>query len=89
MALVSFDTAHRGPIHDAQLDYYGKVLATASSDGTIRLWNVSSDPPQFLSELRGHDGPVWQVTKATASAVKRSRRASCLSFSGCVVTPQV
>lgn len=26
--------------HDAQLDYYGKRLATASSDKTIRIFNV-------------------------------------------------
>lgn len=26
--------------HDAQLDYYGKRLATCSSDRTIRIFNV-------------------------------------------------
>jgi protein transport protein SEC13 len=26
--------------HDAQLDYYGKRLATCSSDKTIRIFNV-------------------------------------------------
>lgn len=26
--------------HDAQLDYYGKRLATASSDKTIRIFNA-------------------------------------------------
>jgi WD40 repeat protein len=28
------------PQHDAQLDFYGKRLATCSSDKTIRIFNV-------------------------------------------------
>eukprot|EP00918_Siedleckia_nematoides_P085136 GHVU01187181.1.p1 GENE.GHVU01187181.1~~GHVU01187181.1.p1 ORF type:complete len:320 (-),score=34.16 GHVU01187181.1:258-1217(-) len=60
-SIVSFDTLHGGQIHDAQLDYYGKRLATASSDHTVRLWDVSTEQHQFLAELSGHDGPVWQV----------------------------
>ncbi|KAJ1612539.1 hypothetical protein OJ252_1225 [Cryptosporidium canis] len=57
----TFDTGHSGPIHDTQLDYYGRRLATASSDHTIRVFDVSTDQPTFLAELRGHEGPVWQV----------------------------
>eukprot|EP01068_Selenidium_serpulae_P005642 Selendium_serpulae@DN4125_c0_g1_i2.p1 len=59
--IATFDTAHTGTIHDSQLDYYGKRLATASSDHSIRIWDVSSESPQWLAELRGHEGPVWQV----------------------------
>ncbi|KAF7458182.1 hypothetical protein HWI79_1241, partial [Cryptosporidium felis] len=57
----TFDTGHSGPVHDTQLDYYGRRLATASSDHTIRIFDVSADQPTFLAELRGHEGPVWQV----------------------------
>ncbi|KAH8583400.1 uncharacterized protein ELE39_000168 [Cryptosporidium sp. chipmunk genotype I] len=57
----TFDTGHTGPVHDTQLDYYGRRLATASSDHTIRIFDVSTDQPTFLAELRGHEGPVWQV----------------------------
>uniref|UniRef100_A0A0G4I5V7 Uncharacterized protein n=1 Tax=Chromera velia CCMP2878 TaxID=1169474 RepID=A0A0G4I5V7_9ALVE len=62
--VASFDAAHGAPIHDAQLDFYGKRLATASADNSIRIWDVSTETPQFLCELLGHDGPVWQVAWA-------------------------
>lgn len=40
--------------HDAQLDYYGRRLATASSDRTIRLFDVDGDNGYKLVEtLRG------------------------------------
>ncbi|KAF4674909.1 GTPase-activating protein S13 [Perkinsus chesapeaki] len=60
----SFDTGHTGPIHDAQLDYYGKRLATASGDSTVRIWDVSTEQQVLLGELRGHSSPVWQVSWA-------------------------
>ncbi|KAL7068853.1 hypothetical protein ACR3K2_06880 [Cryptosporidium serpentis] len=60
-AIGTFDTGHSGPVHDTQLDYYGRRLATASSDHTIRIFDVSTDQPTFLVELKGHEGPVWQV----------------------------
>lgn len=59
--IATFDTAHTGTIHAAQLDYYGKRLVTASADNTIRIWDVSAAEPQFVAELKGHEGPVWQV----------------------------
>lgn len=51
--LSSFDTQHDDMIvhepntlsnsqHDAQLDYYGKRLATCSSDRTIRIHEIDS-----------------------------------------------
>ena len=61
--IASFDTAHSGCIHDAQIDYYGRRLATASSDHSVRLWDVS-EGGQFIAELRGHEGPVWAVSWA-------------------------
>mmetsp|Transcript_15144 Transcript_15144/g.34480 ORF Transcript_15144/g.34480 Transcript_15144/m.34480 type:complete len:319 (+) Transcript_15144:80-1036(+) len=58
----SFDTAHGGVVHDAQLDYYGLRLATASADGHIRLWDTSTpEMPTFLEDLGKHSGAVCQV----------------------------
>lgn len=47
--------------HDAQLDYYGKRLATASSDRTIRIFDVSLQQQTLLARISAHDGPIWQV----------------------------
>ncbi|KAI9621010.1 hypothetical protein KEM48_007944 [Puccinia striiformis f. sp. tritici PST-130] len=56
-------------IHDAQMDFYGKRLATCSSDRTVKVFDVidpSAVEPkyQLVDTLRGHDGPVWQVSWA-------------------------
>jgi len=60
--LAEFDTAHCGPVADAQLDSYGQCLATASADGCVRLWDVREPAdPRFLADLGGHAGAVHQV----------------------------
>jgi protein transport protein SEC13 len=59
---VSFETGHDEMIHDAQLDYYGKRLASASSDRTIKIFEVSGENHLLLATLKGHDGPVWAVS---------------------------
>lgn len=35
--------------HDAQLDYYGKRLATCSSDRTVKVFDVVDGEPQRSS----------------------------------------
>ena len=70
---VTISNAHSDLIHDAVLDYYGKRLATCSSDKTIKIFEVSqpnSDANEnangnpgyvLLDTLSEHTGPVWQV----------------------------
>ena len=36
----SFDTGHHDMVHDAQFDYYGKRMATCSSDRGIKIFEV-------------------------------------------------
>ncbi|KAK1922175.1 putative vesicle budding-related protein [Papiliotrema laurentii] len=65
---VPVETQHEDMIHDAQLDFYGKRLATCSSDKTIRIFNVvkgeaKGDP----IILKGHTAPVWQLAWAHPS----------------------
>ena len=57
---TSFESGHTDMVHDAQLDYYGRRLATCSSDKTIKIFDIVADQ-QHLADLRGHEGPVWQV----------------------------
>jgi len=62
--LQSIDTNHGDMIHDAQLDYYGRRLATCSSDRTIKIFEIGEDEQQSQQPsaiLNGHEGPVWEV----------------------------
>jgi WD40 repeat protein len=44
--------------HDAQLDYYGKRLATCSSDKTIRVFDVVDGEPKGQPDiLKGYALP--------------------------------
>uniref|UniRef100_A0A7S0G7X6 Protein SEC13 homolog n=1 Tax=Rhodosorus marinus TaxID=101924 RepID=A0A7S0G7X6_9RHOD len=58
------ETGHTDMIHDAQWDYYGRRLATCSSDGTTRIFDITAGERKMEAEIRGHDGPVWQVAWA-------------------------
>lgn len=60
-APLSFDAGHADMVHDAQLDYYGKRLATCSSDRMIKIFSVVNGQHVHQADLVGHQGPVWQV----------------------------
>lgn len=64
MFQVTIENAHNDLIHDAVLDYYGKRLATCSSDKTIKIFAIENDQQHLVETLQGHDGPVWQVSWA-------------------------
>ena len=59
--MVSITNAHNDLIHDAVLDYYGKRLATCSSDKTIKIFEIDGDTHKLVDTLTGHEGPVWRV----------------------------
>ncbi len=62
--VTSFETGHADVVHDAQLDYYGRRLATCSSDRVIKIFEVAGDQQKHSADLTGHSGPVWQVAWA-------------------------
>ena len=63
--MVTIGNAHEDLIHDAELDYYGKKLATCSSDKTIKIFEVdNADNYKLVETLVGHEGPVWQISWA-------------------------
>jgi len=58
-------TNHEDLIHDVQLDYYGKQLATCSSDRSIKIYDIiDGGERKHVADLKGHDGPVWQIAWA-------------------------
>jgi len=68
--------SHTGPVYSVAFSPDRRTLATASTDRTVRLWDVSDRdrPRQIGSPLTGHTGPVYGVafapdgrTLATAS----------------------
>lgn len=62
--VAQFESGHGDMVHDASFDYYGKRLATCSSDRNIKVFNVSGEQITHLADLSGHEGPVWQVAWA-------------------------
>lgn len=54
-------SGHADMVHDAQLDYYGRRLATCSSDKTIKIFEIVGEQHTHIADLKGHEGPVWQV----------------------------
>ncbi|CAH1403107.1 unnamed protein product [Nezara viridula] len=65
VSLIStIDTGHEDIIHDAEIDYYGLQLATCSSDNSVKIFSVKNGTQALVAELKGHYGPVWQVSWA-------------------------
>lgn len=62
--LNTVDTAHEDMIHDAQLDFYGTRLATCSSDRSVKIFEVVHESQNLIADLKGHEGPVWEVAWA-------------------------
>ncbi|MFE9674378.1 helix-turn-helix domain-containing protein [Streptomyces sp. NPDC006259] len=52
-------TGHRGPVNGVVLGPGRRLLASASSDGTVRLWDLTTR--RGAGELAGHRGPVRSV----------------------------
>jgi hypothetical protein len=46
-----------GAQHDAVLDYYGRRLATCSSDRTIKIFEIEGETQRLTETLKGYVGP--------------------------------
>ncbi|XP_018021017.1 nucleoporin SEH1 [Hyalella azteca] len=59
------DTDHKDVIHDIAFDFYGRRMATCSSDQLVKIWNLDDDGNWVLdSTLKSPSGAVWKVTWA-------------------------
>eukprot|EP01112_Ceratiomyxa_fruticulosa_P014771 TRINITY_DN4268_c0_g1_i4.p1 TRINITY_DN4268_c0_g1~~TRINITY_DN4268_c0_g1_i4.p1 ORF type:complete len:312 (+),score=55.29 TRINITY_DN4268_c0_g1_i4:247-1182(+) len=67
-SLLSLETNHDDMVHDVAFDFYGKRLASCSSDRVIKVFEIISneEQPQYkhLADLKGHGGPVWEISWA-------------------------
>jgi len=61
---LKIETGHSDMIHDAQMDYFSKLLATASSDRLVKIFEVGDQGQMLQATIPGHEGPVWQVAWA-------------------------
>lgn len=62
--MVVISDVHLDVIHDTSFDYYGKRLATCSSDKTVKIFTVEGESYRLAETLTGHQGPVWRVSWA-------------------------
>ncbi|RPA83639.1 protein transport protein sec13 [Ascobolus immersus RN42] len=63
-AIQEMNNLHDDMIHDLAMDYYSRRLATCSSDTTVKVFEVDGTNHRCLETLRGHNGPVWEVSWA-------------------------
>src|ERR1700761_1384859 len=55
MTQVISSSGHDDMIHDAVLDYYGRRLATCSSDKTIKIFEIDGDQHRLTETLKGYE----------------------------------
>jgi len=57
----TINTSHRDLIHDLCWDYYGKRLATCSSDQTIKIWEEKDGKWMYTQEIPAHCNSIQRV----------------------------
>jgi WD40 repeat protein len=62
-------TEHKGPVFALAFSPDGKSLASASKDGTVVLWDMTSAPPKVRQTLKEHSGPVLTLAYAPDGAL--------------------
>lgn len=64
-AVKSINAEHKDLIHDVAYDFYGRRMATCSSDQTVKIWDHEEDGQwHCTANWKTHCGSVWKVTWA-------------------------
>lgn len=62
---TQFSSDHKEFIHDIAYDYYGKRLATGSSDYSVKIWEQGAGENwECTNEFKSHNGPVLKLAWA-------------------------
>lgn len=65
MKFIPITHDHQDVIHDIAYDYYGRRIATCSSDHSVKVFDLSENEQWTLSaSWKVHSGSVWRVTWA-------------------------
>ncbi|ETL25568.1 hypothetical protein L917_20462 [Phytophthora nicotianae] len=56
-----FPSQHSDFVHDMSFDFYGKRLATCSSDRKIKIWEEHGQDWRLEYEWNAHQASVWKV----------------------------
>ncbi|KAG7164868.1 Nucleoporin SEH1-like [Homarus americanus] len=69
----SVNAEHKDLIHDVSFDFYGKRMATCSSDQSVKIWDLNEDGEWVCTaSWKTHCGSVWKVTWAHPEFVSGS-----------------
>ncbi|XP_067135644.1 nucleoporin SEH1 [Centruroides vittatus] len=61
----SIPADHKDLIHDVAYDFYGRRMATCSSDHSVKVWDLDeNDQWHCTANWKTHSGSVWKVTWA-------------------------
>lgn len=61
----SIAAEHKDLIHDVAFDFYGRRMATCSSDQSVQVWDLKDDGEwHCTASWKTHFGSVWRVTWA-------------------------
>ncbi|RPB03221.1 WD40 repeat-like protein [Choiromyces venosus 120613-1] len=59
---ITFPTGHDDLVHDVAYDYYGRRMATVSSDQRLKVFDLNDDGEWVLSEsIRAHEASITRV----------------------------
>lgn len=66
MDFVVLDPPHKDLVNDIAFDYYGKRVATCSSDKDIKVWTLNEETKQWTCDeiAHAHQDSIWKLSWA-------------------------